>query len=107
MTRVERVRLTPGGHDAYGDPIPGTEDRLAIPGAFVAPRESDALNDRGRAGVVVGLTLYLPPGADVRRTDLFDVDGDRYRIDGEVGRWEHPRSGWKAGQTVALVRGEG
>lgn len=104
---IVRVRATPGGVDAYGDPIPGTEDRTDIPDAFTAPRESSELTDRGRVGVIVGLTLFAPYSFDLTYDDRVEVDGVLYEIEGEPGRWRNPFTGWTPGLTVALSRVEG
>ena len=47
------------------------------------------------------------PYVDVERTDLIVVDGTRYRIEGEIGRWKRGLSGRPGGTEIALVRGEG
>lgn len=106
---VARIRRSPGGRDAYGDPVTSTEAREVIDGAFVAPRTSSPVDQPGRDGVVVGLTLFAPLDADVLRTDLFEVDGDEelWRVVGEIGRWEQPQTGWGAGLTAALERAAG
>lgn len=104
---ISRIRAMPSGVDPYGDPIPGTEQATEIVGAFVAPRMSNDINDAGRTGVIVGLTLFVPFATDIVHTDHFDVDGIRYRVDGEPGNWRNPFTDWKAGATVALVRAEG
>lgn len=104
---IVRVRNTPGGVDQYGDPIPGTVTRTAIPDAFTAPRESDEIQNRGRAGVIVGLTLFAPYGTDLVYTDQVEVDGVLYDIEGEPGRWRHPQTHWEAGTQVALTRAQG
>lgn len=108
---ISRVRITSGGTDRYGDPIPGTETVTEIEQVgwlpYVAPRSSNDIDAPGRAGVIVGLTLYLPYGYDLHHNDLIDVDGTRYRIDGEPGHWKHPGTQWEACAEVALVRAEG
>jgi SPP1 family predicted phage head-tail adaptor len=104
---IVRIRSSPGGVDQYGDPIPSTETRKVIAGAFVGPRESNDLSDAGRVGVIVGLSLFAPYDADIVKTDEIEVDGVRFTIDGEVGRWRHPLTGWEAGLTAALERVEG
>lgn len=104
---IERVRRQPGGVDAYGDPVAGTLEVTPIPGAFVAPRMSDEIQTRGRSGVVVGLTLFAPHGTDLRFDDQVRVDQTLFDVDGEVARWEHPRSGWQPGLTCALRRAQG
>jgi hypothetical protein len=97
----------PGTVDAYGDQVAGHEALLELEGAFVAPRESSDLTDRGRVGVVVGLTLFAPRCTDLRASDQVDVDGVTYDIDGDPGRWRHPMTGWSAGMTAALTRAQG
>lgn len=104
---VTRVRQTPGGTDADGDPIEGTETRSTIEGCAVAPRSTADITDRGRQGVLVGLTLYLPFGTDVDHRDRFEVDGSLFDVDGIGGSWSSPFSGWQAGVEVALKRASG
>lgn len=106
---VVRVRRTPGGWDEYGDPIPGTESRDDIDGVAVTFRRAVTgdVNDRGREGVIVGLTLYLPAGVDVLHTDQFEVRGALYDVDGEPAVWRSPFTGWRPGVEVALRRAEG
>lgn len=104
---IRRVRATPGGTDAYGDPVESTTSTTVIPRAFVAPQQGSENNDPGRAGVTVGLTLYAPPGTDLLHTDQVDIDGVRYDVEGEVAAWEHPFTGWRPGVVVALRRAQG
>lgn len=104
---ISRVRAAPGGHDEYGDPIAGTSSSTELAGAFTAPREEPELNERGRAGVIVGLTLYGPQGTDLRYTDQVEVDGVLFDIEGEVGVWTNPLTGWEAGIEAALRRAAG
>lgn len=106
---VTRVRSTPGGWDADGDPIASTTTQTVLDGVLVAPRtdlvsqgESTA---RGRHGVIVGYTLYCPAGVDVSRHDRFLVDGDDlWEVTGEPGPWLGHIAG---GVEVALRRAEG
>lgn len=104
---IVRVRSTPGGVDEYGDPIEGTVTRQVLDGAFTAPRESDEITNRGRAGVIVGLTLFAPYSTDLRHTDQVEVDGELFEIEGEPGRWRNPMTGREAGIQVALRRAQG
>lgn len=104
---IVRIRGNPGGEDEYGDPVTGTEDRTTLAGAFVAPRETSEIDNRGRAGVIVGLTLFAPYETDLRYDDRIEVDGVLYDIEGEPGRWRNPFTDWEAGIQAALVRSSG
>lgn len=108
------VRETPGGVDQYGDhPIPGTTVRIDVPGTAWAPRvqgagsSSSELLDRGRQGVIEGLTWYAPYGTDLRITDKLELDGVLYEVEGEPGDWANPYTGRRAGLEVSLRRAEG
>lgn len=103
---ISRVRRTQSGTDTYGDPT-YTETVTEIPEAFYAPRRSTDTDQLGRDGIVVGLDLYYPYGWDLDRSDFVDVDGERYRIIGEIAPWRSPFTGWEAGAVVSLERGEG
>lgn len=104
---IVHIRPVPGGVDVYGDPVDSTETRTAQPDWGVAPRSSGDITDRGRAGVIVGLSLFTPHGADLLRTDLVEVDGELYEIDGDIAAWKSPLSTWEAGTETALRRAAG
>lgn len=109
---VTIVRGTPGGRDEYGDTIAGTSERIDVTGCAVAPRSSerrtsDEGTERGRYGVIVGLSLYAPPGTVLRRTDQIEIDGVLYDVDGETGVWRNPYTTAVRGVEVALRRAEG
>lgn len=105
---VTRIRPAAVGFDADGDPVDTTSTETAIDGVLVAPRTDLAslgeLDDRARNGVVVGLTLLFPAGADVSRHDLFRIDGQTWKVTGEPGPWAGHRVG---GLEVAVERAEG
>lgn len=102
------VRASPGGHDEYGDPVAGTTQRIPVTPLGVAPRMSEESNARGRDGVVVGLTVYLPAGTDIHYTDQYEDDsGVVHDVLGEPGVWSNPFTGLAAGIQVALKRAEG
>lgn len=103
---VVRLRRTAPTTDRYGDPAPGAPARVTLVGATIAPRTSADIDDRGRQGVIEGLTLYAPHGTDLIHTDQVEVDGVTYDIDGDPGQWKHP-NGWTAGMEVALKRAVG
>jgi len=98
---VTILRDSPGGFDAYGDPVASTTARTDITGCLVAPTSSTEPSDRGREGVVIGWTVYAPTGTDARHTDRIEVRGVACLIEGEVGDW-----GTK-GIVINATRGEG
>lgn len=94
--------------DAYGDLQPsGPPTRHDIAPCAIAPRSSGDITEPARQGVVVGLTVYAPPGADIEPTDQIEYDGDLFDIDGDVGRWRSPFSTIVDGTEVALRRAIG
>lgn len=101
------IRSSPGGTDEYGDPIDGTETVFEIDGV-IAPRTSTDVDDRGRTGIVVGLSVYVQgTDHDVLRTDQFEYRGERWDVDGEIGVYESPFGDGCDGLEFALKRGEG
>jgi hypothetical protein len=105
VARIER--------DAYGQPVDGAEETYhTIDNVAIAPRQSDELHGEGRAGVIVGLTAYVPAGGDLLRTDDVIIppeepNAGRYLVEGEPGTWKSPYSGQVRGLEVALRRAEG
>jgi hypothetical protein len=102
------------GTDENGDPVePDPDDEgFEIAGCGVAPRTSDELHADGRAGVIVGLTLYAPAGSDLRTRDRIEIPAGApnpgtYEIEGEPGEWRSPLTGWAPGVEAALRRVEG
>ncbi len=91
------------GSDRNGVPLPATTRQLD--GCLLVPRSSSESTDL-RDTVIVGLTLFAPPGADVDAAMQVVVDGDVWEVDGEPGRWPVP-AGWPFGVQVALKRQEG
>src|SRR5690606_26282497 len=77
-----------------------------IPGCGVAPRQAGEQIGAGRIAVTSGVTLYVPPGADVLPSDRFEVRGVEYEVDGEPAVWRSPFTGWEPGREVVLTRVE-
>lgn len=107
MVAVAIVRGTPGGVDEYGDPVTSTSSSVPVPNLGVAPRKSEESGERGRAGVVIGKTVYLPAGTDIRSSDQLLIDGELYDVEGEPGMWENPLTGHSPGIEVAARRAVG
>jgi hypothetical protein len=78
--------------------------RTDSPGWGFAPRGGDEQQDPGVPAVIVGLTGYGPPSADVLPTDRMEIRGEVYEVVGEVGEWRSPFTGWEPGVEVALRR---
>lgn len=97
------------GKDQYGDPIPGTTTRIDIPLCAVAPRTSTEPTERGRQGVIVGKSVYLPDNASTIPlfTDQLEIAGVLYDIEGEPGDWTNPLTGWHPGSEIAIRRAAG
>lgn len=108
MNPTTVTRLRPAAHDAHDNPVDEDPDELELTDCIVAPRSTADIATRGRQGVVVGLTLYVPDvDADIVHTDQVQIGDDVWEVDGEVGRWENPFDGNRPGLEVALKRGEG
>jgi hypothetical protein len=94
--RVLRTGPSPG-RDARGQPLPGPDISFTVDGCVITPRESTPTvggdQQQGRDTVVVGITVYAPPGTDIRTTDRIQVtQGHRYQgvtfqVTGEPGEW--------------------
>jgi hypothetical protein len=99
------IRRPDATSDRYGNAGPdwSSVTDTAVAGVAVAPRLEGEDRTLGRQGVVVGLTLYLPPGSDIAATDRVVVRGDVYEVDGEPGDWRSPHSTAK-GIEVAVRR---
>lgn len=99
------------GRDAMGDSIDDEPAEHDVEDCAIAPRSSSDVLDRGREGVIVGLTVYAPAGADVKHTDQIRIAAEPhaglYDVDGEIGTWESPFTGKVAGVEFAIRRAEG
>ena len=94
--------------DDYGDLQPtGPPTRTDITDCAVAPRSSSDITEPARQGVLIGLTVYAPIGADIQPTDRIEFDGDLFDIDGDIGKWRSPFSTIVDGIEFALRRAIG
>lgn len=101
--------LTPtSGTDRYGDTAANwtAPEATAVPGCAVAPRASTETTADGDR-VIIGLTVYLPPGTAVTSKQRVVVRGETYEVVGEPGEWRSPYTGWAPGTEIALQRVEG
>lgn len=88
--------------DRNGNEISGEPTEIPIEGCAAAHRESQEPDQYGRAQVVTGLQVFMPPGTDVRATDQLRVRGVVRDIDGEPFEWANPFTGWNPGVVVNL-----
>ncbi|MGW9637439.1 hypothetical protein [Nocardiopsis alba] len=97
------LRETPGGTDEMGLPTPGTIVETPVEGCAIWPRTSSE-QEQARSQVIVGLTVFIPPGVDVPAADRARVRGVVYEVDGEPGFYRSPLTGHASGTEVALKR---
>ena len=123
--------LRGGGYDPdTGNRLPPDEE-IEVPGCWWAPRtqgagpSSGSIDQRGRQGVIEGLTLYAPYGAPIRHDDqirlpigapldgphygttAYGDEGEVWEVDGDPGPWKNPMSGRAHGMEVAIRRAAG
>lgn len=76
----------------------GWEPNRSVRRCIIVPRTSDERNDR-QVTTIVGLTVFAPPGTDVKSTDQVTARGARWQVDGEPGDY---RSAGGVRKTVAI-----
>jgi len=104
--------VRPASLDDNGDPLTTDPATHEVEDCIIAPRAEGEIHDRGREGVIVGLSLYAPAGSDIGRLDLIviaegDPNAGTYEVEGEPGEWRSPWTGWAPGIQVALRRAQG
>jgi hypothetical protein len=102
MESITQIRQSSAGTDDYGEPIiVTTEIELT---AIVAARTGSKTVGAAEITVTSGLTLYLPPAADIHIKDVFVVRGQRYVLDGEPFDWRNGLGNWTPGTVIDLQR---
>lgn len=107
---IVRMRRGPSpGRDPRGQPIPGPVAEVPVPGCVVTPRAQTPTvggdQQQARDTVVVGFTVYAPPGTDVLTTDQFRIRDQVYEVTGEPGDWRaSPFTGTKGPVQFAADR---
>ncbi|KOT94476.1 hypothetical protein ADK70_12400 [Streptomyces rimosus subsp. pseudoverticillatus] len=89
---VVRLRRGPSpGRDERGKPLPGPLTETPVRGCVVTPRAETppvgGSQQQGRDTVIVGWTVYAPPGSDWLTTDQVRIRGTTCDITGEPGDW--------------------
>lgn len=72
----------PSGTNRYGEQT-GWTNRTVL-GCIIVPRTSSELDNR-QVTTIVGVTVYAPPGTNVKSTDQVTTRGVRWQVDGEPG----------------------
>ncbi|WP_030757213.1 hypothetical protein [Streptomyces sp. NRRL F-5135] len=106
--RILRTGLSPG-RDPRGQPLPGPDESFDVYGCVVTPRaqtlQVGGPEQQGRDTVIVGYTVYAPPGTQVRTTDKARIRGEVCEITGEPGDWgRSPFTGTRGPVQVAADR---
>ncbi|MEU0078564.1 hypothetical protein ABZY58_11760 [Micromonospora tulbaghiae] len=85
---TETATLLPApAKDKWGDPIPGTDTPVDIPGCLFAPGPS-AENLNGANQTEADGTLYMPVGSPaITAADRLRVRGDVYEVIGKPRVW--------------------
>lgn len=105
VTRLRGTHVDDGHGGTYVDWTNPTS--LEIVGVALAPRSEGEAHDPGRAGVIVGFTLYAPFGSDIDFEDRLQTSYGLFELEGRPGPWKNPFTGTEAGVTAALRRVEG
>lgn len=103
---IQRAGITT---DRYGNEVADWTNptETTVAGCALAPRTEDESRANARQGVIIGLTLYAPPGTDLRATDRIVARGETFEVDGFPGDWANPFTGTEFGIEAALRRVEG
>jgi hypothetical protein len=93
----------PTGRDEFGNDVYGAMQEITVAGCVIAP--AGASEDvQGRDQVVDSLTVWFPPGTDVRATDKARVRGEVFEVDGSSNSWTSPFTGIAAPVQAQVTR---
>lgn len=93
---VTLIRTTSGGVDEYGDPLPGSPERVELPPALFAPgRTSEPVNPGEKPVISLPSLYWRGEHPRVTARDLIEVMGGQYRVEG-APQW------WPSGMVVSL-----
>lgn len=81
--------IRPGTTTSRGSTVPDWLNTLThdISGCSVQPATTSLSQDGRVLGVSEGLTIYMPPDADIQAGDRITWQGDTYQVMGEPKRW--------------------
>lgn len=89
---VTVVRVTSGEPDEWGDATDPVEERTVVEGCAVAPLKQGENATTDGAVLLDGFTVYMPYGTDVAASDLLEIRGLVFSVDGVPGVWVNPYS---------------
>lgn len=104
------VTLLRETRDRLGD-VTLVED-FSVPGCGWSPAVADKTDSTeiggARTQTITGRTLRLPPDTGITATHRVRFpDGSVWEVDGEVGPWRSPLTGWAPGDQAKLRRVRG
>lgn len=105
MTEPVKVWRGTAATDPYGNPIQGAPAVVATLDALVAPSHDGEATEVGRDAVITGYTCYFETGAPtgILPTDLLEVRGVKYPVDGVCASWYSRRGTYKGDQVAVRV----
>lgn len=107
----ETVQVLDGtamGEDADGNDVATWPVKATYSGVPIAPADGNGTGAneylQGKDLVVIGLTAYLPDGANVAPVDRIVARGETWEVSGLPQPWRSPFTGWRPGIPVSLRR---
>lgn len=100
----------PSTPDRYGNAAPGPERRSTLTGCSLDPRSGRSgrsgrsVHGAGRDAEIDMMTVYAPAGSNVDVTDLVEIDGARYEIDGIPAVYQSPHAPGAGGVAFEIRR---
>lgn len=101
---VRRLGEPTGGYDSQGNPELSPATEFVSEGWAVAPRAAAETSEPFGQQILDGLTLYRNEPFTALPTDLFQVRGEWWEVDGDPGLWVNPFDTVPRGVVVNLAR---
>lgn len=98
------TRYVEGATDRNGDPVDAWEPPVTILAYSIGPRGTD---EKGNVTTTTGLTVGLPSDYGIGPRDRVTLDGEMWRVDGELVNSNRGPWSWAPGYVLTLERTEG